>query len=237
MVSLGFSCSAERCWPRSTVLIPLYSRVLLVLPQVSNTRHRISECKVKSVFRLFCASAFTGRLGVNGRCCSPDMPECIRLDLVSRVSHAFNAKKTSYTSLPGAWFSSGKMAFGVRKTPIFPMRGRLTASADYHPHVHAQKVELHLSADPIEKNRVLGPEMVKIKIGISFKRLQFFFFHSYVSSIAPKDDLLTPHRYSTSLSFFTLGAGGPKGPRTPRNARQRRRLRPRWWQGRWRRRG
>eukprot|EP00964_Phaeocystis_antarctica_P066691 scaffold40357_cov36-Phaeocystis_antarctica.AAC.1 len=38
--------------------------------------------------RLFCASAFTGRLGVNGRCCSPDMPECIRLDLVSRVSCA-----------------------------------------------------------------------------------------------------------------------------------------------------
>ena len=28
--------------------------------------------------------------------------------------------------------------------------------------------------------------MVKIKVGISFKRLQFIFFHSYVSSIAPK---------------------------------------------------
>ena len=28
--------------------------------------------------------------------------------------------------------------------------------------------------------------MVKLKVGISFKRLQVIFFHSYVSSIAPK---------------------------------------------------
>ena len=32
----------------------------------------------------------------------------------------------------------------------------------------------------------VGPEMVKLKVRISFKRLQFIFFHSYVSSIAPK---------------------------------------------------
>ena len=32
----------------------------------------------------------------------------------------------------------------------------------------------------------LGPEMVNIKVGISFKRLQFIYFHSYVSSIAQK---------------------------------------------------
>ena len=37
--------------------------------------------------------------------------------------------------------------------------------------------------------------------------------------------------------MITSGGRGPKGPPTRRNARQRRRLRPRWWQGQWRRRG
>ena len=33
---------------------------------------------------------------------------------------------------------------------FFALRGRLTASAVYHPHVYGQKAELHLSADPLD---------------------------------------------------------------------------------------
>ena len=33
---------------------------------------------------------------------------------------------------------------------FFPLRGRVTASAVYHPHVYGQKAELHLSADPLD---------------------------------------------------------------------------------------
>ena len=39
------------------------------------------------------------------------------------------------------------------------------------------------------------------------------------------------------IFFLQWGREGPKGPPTRRNARQRRRWRPKWWQGRWRRRG
>ena len=33
---------------------------------------------------------------------------------------------------------------------FFPLRRRVTASAFYHPHLYAQNIELHLSADPLE---------------------------------------------------------------------------------------
>ena len=38
----------------------------------------------------------------------------------------------------------------------------------------------------INTTEAIDPEMVKFKVGISFKRLQVIFFHSYVRSIAPK---------------------------------------------------
>ena len=33
---------------------------------------------------------------------------------------------------------------------FFPLRGRVTASAVYHPYLYGRKAELHLSADPLE---------------------------------------------------------------------------------------
>ena len=50
---------------------------------------------------------------------------------------------------------------------------------------HTNPVYVH-SMLYMTNHLTIGPEMVKIKVGISFKRLQCIFFHSYVSSIAPK---------------------------------------------------
>ena len=59
-------------------------------------------------------------------------------------------------SVPELWRCGGMvfiMETGLwrpQKAHFFPLRGRVTASAVYHPHVYGQKAELDLSADPLD---------------------------------------------------------------------------------------
>ena len=68
-----------------------------------------------------------------------------------------------------AFIGLGRLCPGTSVVPVVP-----TATPE-------SRVE---SADG--GRRRLDPEMVKFKVGISFKRLRVIFFHSCVRSIAPK---------------------------------------------------